>query len=173
VRRLWRGRDDLEARLCALRNEPRPGYVNELRHRHEQLRSRHAGVRFALALGLTAALLLLLAAVGGVAYATSVVDGVKAPVKVVKDLASPSKDKSEANGGRKDAADNNNNESEDDEYENEDVPICHRTGSDQNPYVLITVSQNALEAHRNHPPKGNPPRYDIIPAPQSGCPGRH
>jgi hypothetical protein len=43
------------------------------------------------------------------------------------------------------------------------VTICHRTGSDRNPYVQITVDEHALEAHRRH--------GDIIPAPPGGCPG--
>lgn len=48
------------------------------------------------------------------------------------------------------------------------VTICHRTGSNKNPYRLITVSRKALKAHRNHPPKNG--RRDIIPAPAQGCP---
>jgi len=40
------------------------------------------------------------------------------------------------------------------------VTICHRTGSG---YVQITVSRNAIPAHRKH--------GDIIPAPEGGCPG--
>ena len=48
------------------------------------------------------------------------------------------------------------------------VKICHRTGSNKNPYVLITVNRKALKAHRNHPPKNG--RRDIIPAPAQGCP---
>lgn len=42
------------------------------------------------------------------------------------------------------------------------VTICHRTGSQKNPYVMITVSQNAVPAHTAH--------GDIIPAPAGGCP---
>src|SRR5438477_843037 len=42
------------------------------------------------------------------------------------------------------------------------VTICHRTGSQSNPYVEITVDQNALPAHQAH--------GDIIPAPPGGCP---
>lgn len=38
--------------------------------------------------------------------------------------------------------------------------ICHATGSATNPFVLITVSNNALAAHRRHQ-NGE----DIIPAP--------
>jgi hypothetical protein len=50
----------------------------------------------------------------------------------------------------------------------EKTTICHRTGSETNPYVEITVSNNALDAHRTHPPKDG--REDIIPAPAGGCP---
>jgi hypothetical protein len=43
--------------------------------------------------------------------------------------------------------------------------ICHSTGSASNPYVMITVSDNALPAHgRHHDGR------DIIPAPAGGCP---
>ncbi len=42
------------------------------------------------------------------------------------------------------------------------VAICHRTGSPSNPYVKITVSESALDAHRRH--------GDIVPAPAAGCP---
>ena len=43
--------------------------------------------------------------------------------------------------------------------------ICHATGSETNPYVQITVSNNALAAHSRH--QGG---RDIIPAPEDGCP---
>jgi hypothetical protein len=42
--------------------------------------------------------------------------------------------------------------------------ICHSTGSEKNPFVELTVSDEALKAHRKH-------RNDIIPAPPGGCPG--
>ena len=42
--------------------------------------------------------------------------------------------------------------------------ICHKTGSESNPYVEITVSNNALKAHEGH--------GDLIPAPAAGCPGK-
>lgn len=47
---------------------------------------------------------------------------------------------------------------------NERVTICHATGSVTHPYVEITVSENALAAHREHQD-----RLDIIPAPPTGC----
>ncbi|HEX8222127.1 MAG TPA: S-layer homology domain-containing protein, partial [Chloroflexia bacterium] len=43
------------------------------------------------------------------------------------------------------------------------VAVCHRTGSERNPWVQIEVSQNALPAHQAH--------GDIYPVPANGCPG--
>ena len=42
------------------------------------------------------------------------------------------------------------------------LTLCHATGSRDNPYETITVSDNGV-AHRRHP-------ADIIPAPEGGCP---
>ena len=42
------------------------------------------------------------------------------------------------------------------------VSVCHRTGSQTNPYVLTTISTSALPAHQQH--------GDIYPVPQGGCP---
>ena len=44
--------------------------------------------------------------------------------------------------------------------------ICHSTGSSTNPYVEITISDNALKAHARHHDG-----RDIIPAPAGGCEG--
>lgn len=41
------------------------------------------------------------------------------------------------------------------------VTICHRTGSSTNPWVVITVSDNALSAHQKH--------GDLYPVPVGGC----
>jgi len=44
------------------------------------------------------------------------------------------------------------------------ITICHKTGSAKNPYVEITVSDDATaDGHTNH-------EGDIIPAPAGGCP---
>jgi hypothetical protein len=47
------------------------------------------------------------------------------------------------------------------------ISICHATGSDSNPYVEITVSENALNGHDSHAVHEG----DIVPAPARGCPG--
>ena len=54
--------------------------------------------------------------------------------------------------------------------DHEKITICHRTGSDTNPYVKITISENAREAHENHPPKnGREDIFDLEPG--EDCPG--
>lgn len=45
------------------------------------------------------------------------------------------------------------------------VTICHATRSATHPYVKITISKAALDAHKRHQD-----RRDIIPAPGKGCP---
>lgn len=47
------------------------------------------------------------------------------------------------------------------------VSICHATGSETNPYVQISISENALNGNGGHASHEG----DIIPAPGAGCPG--
>jgi hypothetical protein len=49
-----------------------------------------------------------------------------------------------------------------DQYEGK-TTICHRTGSQKNPWVVITVSNNALPAHKAH--------GDTLVGPNGTCPG--
>jgi hypothetical protein len=49
--------------------------------------------------------------------------------------------------------------------ENGKVTLCHATGSETNPYVVITISENALPAHLAHQDG-----EDIYPVPADGCP---
>ncbi len=53
-----------------------------------------------------------------------------------------------------------------DDEDDDKITICHATHSKTNPYVLITISKNALHAHDFHQDD-----EDIIPAPEEGCPG--
>ena len=48
---------------------------------------------------------------------------------------------------------------------NDKVTICHATRSVTHPYVTITISKSAVDAHKRHQD-----RRDIIPAPPKGCP---
>lgn len=43
----------------------------------------------------------------------------------------------------------------------EKVQICHKTGSAVNPFVMIEISVNAVDAHVAH--------GDVVPAPAGGC----
>jgi hypothetical protein len=47
------------------------------------------------------------------------------------------------------------------------VSVCHATGSETNPYVQISISENALNGNGGHASHEG----DIIPAPSAGCPG--
>lgn len=43
------------------------------------------------------------------------------------------------------------------------VTLCHSTGSETNPFVEITISENGLNGHDGHD-------GDLVPAPAGGCP---
>ena len=63
------------------------------------------------------------------------------------------KDKDKGNSNDKDKPDNPNK-----------ITICHKTGSAKNPYIEISVANDAVnDGHGSH-------EGDIIPASESGCP---
>ena len=65
----------------------------------------------------------------------------------------------------KDKDTGNGDDDDQDESSNANqITICHKTGSAKNPYVQISVSENAVKnGHGKHD-------GDIIPAPEGGCP---
>ena len=78
------------------------------------------------------------------------------------DSGNGNSDDGNGNGKDKDKGkDNGNGKGKDKEGK---VTICHKTGSAKNPYVEITVSNDATtDGHATH-------QGDIIPAPEGGCP---
>ena len=63
---------------------------------------------------------------------------------------------------------------------NDKVTICHRTGSSTNPYVIITISTNALPAHvgdestpAHHPAKDGRTDHILDDKHHSTCPTDH
>jgi hypothetical protein len=154
--RASRRRRELEATLRANRPDPRPEFIRAVAATVGDGRGRGLGAfRAALAGGFTALLLIALAAAGGLGYAAAAVD--RAATAVAKTVDVSDKRGSQQAKARPTPAQS--------QY---GVPICHRTGSDKNPYVLIVVDENAVDAHRRHPPQNG--REDIIPAPATGCP---
>lgn len=149
--RFWnRGQEpnDLETMLRTRRPEPSRDLADGIAERIRAHRPQggFARVRIAFAAGLSVAMLTALASVGGLGYAASSAEG---GFKAAKKIVSPQKH------GRAIV----NFSPSSNQYK---TTICHKTGSAKNPYVEITVSNNALPAHQAH--------GDIIPAPPSGCP---
>ncbi len=64
--------------------------------------------------------------------------------------------------GARDVFAHSSTSAQEQQYPKGKTTICHHTGSQSNPYVMITVSNRALAAHARH--------GDIIPAPAGGCP---
>ena len=61
---------------------------------------------------------------------------------------------------------NGNDDNQDNEPKADKIMICHKTGSTKNPYVQISVSENAIKDGHGH----GKHQGDIIPAPEAGCP---
>lgn len=130
---LWKRRRkplDIERELRAGRPEPRPEFLAALEDRvREEGRSRAGFRRLGLALALTAALVVALAAVGGLGQAASTVTHA---IKTATRIVAPVRQARPAQQDVSAAAD---------QYRR--VTICHR-GSE------ITVDENAVPAHVAH-----------------------
>lgn len=69
-------------------------------------------------------------------------------------------------GGDKGDDGNNGNDDDDNGSDSKKVTICHATGSEKNPYEVITIAEKAwLNGHKD----GHNGRADIYPVPANGC----
>jgi hypothetical protein len=125
----------LDAALRARRAEPRPEFVTGIVDRVGGASPKPAGsFRLAFAGGLTAALLVALAAFGGLGYAAAGASSLAGSVNRVTGTEQPRTVAESAAQAQYVAR----------------ITICHHTGSATNPTVTITISESALPAHRRH-----------------------
>jgi hypothetical protein len=156
VSRFWKREDELEAWLRASRPEAGGQFVATLAARIEESR-RPRAKRLALAGGLTATALAVFGAFGGLGYAAKSARTATHLIEASKPAATGHQNTS----GSK-AAGRSNATAASNQYAGK-TTICHRTHSAKNPFVLITVSNNALPAHKAH--------GDTLPGPGGTCPG--
>jgi hypothetical protein len=175
--RFWKSEDDLEAGLRASRPEPSPQFVRALARRVEKSTSSHSR-RITLAVGFATVSLAVFGAFGGLGYAAKAVskatgignashDAAQVSVKGNSNSAhgnsnSAHGNSNSAHGNSNSAHGNSSSTPANDQYAGK-TTICHRTGSQKNPWVIITVSNNALPAHKAH--------GDTLVAADGTCPG--
>jgi hypothetical protein len=161
--RFWRRRDDLETRLRTSRPEPSSELVSSIVARIGAA-PRPRRYRLALAGALTAGALAMFSAFGGLGYAANAVEsatGIDVPL-VSAGSTSPGDRSSSPTGPDLGQAPVAGPTPSQKQYEGK-TTICHRTGSKKNPWVVITVSNNALPAHKAH--------GDTLVGPNGTCPG--
>jgi hypothetical protein len=146
VRRLRRDADELEAMLQAARPEPRREFLNALVGRIERKRRPTGALRTALATAFTVTSLGVFAAAGGIGYASSATHSF---VSAITSSTGNGASADRGAGGNAGANKSSNASSANDQYVGK-TTICHRTHSASNPWVVITVSNNALPAHNAH-----------------------
>ena len=156
MRRLWRHRDELGARLRATRPEPPPELLNSIVGRVGQKRS-GGNLRVAFALSLTIAALVSFGAFGGIGYASSAGHSFASALTLHDSHSGKANHNNHGNNLKV-----GNGSAADDQYVGK-TPICHRTHSQTNPFVVISVSNNALPAHKSH--------GDTLVGPGGTCPG--
>ena len=126
----------VEHELRHHRPEPGDDFVRELTGRISADTSRRTtrGLRIAFAGALTSLLVAAFAAFGGIGYAASAAKGVAQTAQKV--VAPDAKTRPVQSAAA-------------DQYVGK-VTICHHTGSKKHPFVTITISRNALDAHLAH-----------------------
>lgn len=135
----FRSKRDLDRRLRASRPAPSDDLVQRIvADVHSAAPRRHRRARLALACATTALLALGLAMTGGMSYAASAVSAAPSAVKKLVKQDKDSRAKVAAGSGK--------------------VTICHIPPGNPGNAHLITISVNALHAHRAHgdPPAGAP-----------------
>ncbi|HET7573239.1 MAG TPA: Ig-like domain-containing protein [Gaiellaceae bacterium] len=162
MRPFFSRRSRLERDLSALAATPRREFLEQVL---EQVSRVHAGVpgrevrvRMGLAVAATAFVGAAVFALGAPGYVRSafadVATATQAAVSGTSQSGNDNPDNGQGNGGK--------------------ITICHRTASDGNPYVVITIAPSAVKHHENEhtlSQGGGKERADIIPAPDTGCPG--
>jgi hypothetical protein len=120
---------DLEGELRSARPEPRPEFLQMVSERVDARRRSYRGLRVSLAASVVLAMIVAVAAIGGIGYASSGLHNVyKTATAIVKPHAPKVVHKTAAA----------------DQYPGEKkVKVCH------NGHV-ITISQSALAAHKRH-----------------------
>ena len=149
MKRFRRRENELEARLRARRTEPSDSFVRSLETGIEAA-PRPRARRIAVVGVLTAVALAAFGASGGLSYAAKAVTADDSPGKSAKKGDSAASPRKQA----KTPAAN--------QYGGKTM-LCHRTGSEENPFVLISVSNNAVPAHAAH--------GDTLAGPGGTCPG--
>jgi hypothetical protein len=139
----WKRTDRIEQELRSNRPEPRPEFLDRIVGRIEGHGSRLRSFRVAVAVGLIVTGLAVLGAFGGLGYAASTVEAVKAPVLIIKKIVKPSKAKKASARQTSQASDK---KPSDNQYKNK-VTICHiPKGNEDNPQTL-TLSESGARAH--------------------------
>lgn len=174
-----RGQAPLERALRASAPAPRDAFLQELVDRVAADPGRVASrLRPALAIGLSSLFLAGLVALGAPSHvraaASAVAQTAKETVVATTGGGSDNSDRRGGDDGRDDDRGGGGGDCErkkDKEHcgggsgggqYGHGTPICHRTGSSSNPWVLLVVPASAIPAHAAH--------GDLIPAPKDGCP---
>lgn len=147
MKRFSRREDQLESRLRARRREPGDTFLRSVESRIEAA-PRPRALRLAVAGMLLAVALAAFGASGGLSYAAKAAKAVS-----IRDSPGLASEQARNNNGNSPAAN---------QYGGK-TTICHHTSSETNEWVLISVSDNAIPAHKEH--------GDTLAGPGGTCPG--